>query len=179
MSGYPEPGGYYSPNRSIITPPSLTTRQTPPLRFEVDSNEFRLILMHPPWIETGNTGRFTCYFSHNVDGAIAFTNPPNNTQFTAPALSILDGNGIIVSSNFITINPPQTDPGMLGNFFSQVQIGANLPPGYYETKWTAQYQPQPVNGISQPLLNIQAVRGFNVMLTRAPSQYFLVSTKRI
>jgi hypothetical protein len=175
---YPTPGGYYSPNRNLLTRPSFSTAQTPVLRYDIDSGEFKLTLFSPQWVEAGNSARFSCYFEHKVDGPIPFTNPPNNTAFVFPSLLIKDGNGNTVATG-VTINAIASDPGLEGNFYCQVEMAATLAPGDYEVEWDAEYQPQPVNGVTQPELPIRARRNFKILATQKPSQFFLVSTKHI
>lgn len=82
-------------------------------------------------------------------------------------------------ANGFVVNSVTADPGLLGNFYSQVEVGAAAPAGYYEAEWNAQYQPQPVNGVSQPELPIKVRRPFMVQVTTKPSNFFLVSTRKI
>jgi len=170
-------GPYWSPNPSgSFASPRQATAQAPYQKFDIQMLEFRLVMTMPVWVESGTSGRFYCYFEHEVDGAIGFNQAPN-TAF--PAIAIIDGNGNAIPTgvnNGVTLNQVFADPNGTGSFFCQVQFGASLPPGAYAAKWTATYQPLPEGGNAMPTLPIEAIRYFTVTQTRQPSQFFLKQT---
>ena len=182
MSGWPPvtDGVYWSPSTGgQFSDPALATYQSPYQNFTINSIEFMIVLKMPVWLEAGQAGRFYAYFQHVVDGAIPFNMAPNNAF---PTLSIIDGNGIAVSTGVVqgvTINTVFADPNGAGSFYCQVGLGASMQPGRYGVKWNATYQPNAVNGVAQPTLPIEAIRYFQATVTRSPSRFFLKNTSHL
>jgi hypothetical protein len=160
---YGTPGGY----GTLEPPPTAPERsqyQIPVVTNTEDTGEFTLVTTQPQWLEAGNTGRFTCSFTHDVDGVIA----PAGL-----AVSVLDSTGNpppATGAVGFVLSTPTLVPGTPNQYFTQVQAGAGVPAGTsYIIQWTGTYTTKAGAGP----LPIKVRRNFSMMLTlQKPSFYF-------